>query len=114
MDKIRRPIPVLVIACLFLLVGSVAFVFHFRQILQPNGIWIEVTEALAIVAGAFMLQGRNWARWLAVMWMIFHVILSAFGALHELAIHMVILAIITWLLFLPESRRYFGKPHNAP
>ena len=48
-----------------------------------------------------MLRGRNWARWGALAWMLFHVILSAFHALHEFAIHAVFLAIMARLLFRP-------------
>ena len=39
---------------------------------------MELTELLAMVSGAFMLRGHNWARWLALAWIIFHVILSIF------------------------------------
>lgn len=114
MDIIRRPVPVLVVACLFLLVGIIGFIYHFQQLQQPDGIWIEIIEALAVLSGAFMLRGQNWARWVALGWMAFHVALSAFGAVRELFIHALILAGIAWLLFLPESRRYFGRSQNAP
>jgi hypothetical protein len=58
-----------------------------------------------------MMRGQNWARWLAVAWMAFHVILSAFHAVRELAIHSLFLAVIAWILFRPEGARYFrGAP----
>jgi hypothetical protein len=103
----KRPVSILVLACVYLAVGSIGFVFHFRDLRQPDGLGIEVTELLAILAGAFMLRGRNWARWLALAWMAFHVALSAFGVLRELAIHTLILVVIAWILFRPEARRYF-------
>ena len=108
MNAVRRPVPVLVVACLFLTVGIIGAVYHIHDLRQPDGISIEITEILAIVAGAFMLRGSNWARWLALAWMAFHVGLSAFGPLRELAVHALIFAGIAWLLFLPESRQYFG------
>lgn len=114
MNLLRRPIAVLTVSCLFLLVGALGFVFHFQQLQQPGGFWVELTEALAILAGAFMLRGHNWARWLALAWMAFHVALSAFGALPKLAIHGILFIGIAWLLFLPESRRYFGGAEKAP
>ena len=114
MNTVRRPVPVLVVACLFLAVGIIGGFHHIHDLRQPDGILTEFTEALAILAGAFMLRGSNCARWLALAWMTFHVVLSAFGALRELAIHSLILAGIAWLLFLPQSRRYFGKVRNAP
>ena len=109
----RRPVPVLAVAFLFLAVGIVGFVFHFRQLPQPDAVWIEITEALAILAGAFMLRGRNWARWLALAWMAFHVGLSAFGTVQELVIHCVIFAGIVWLLFRADSRSYFRPSKEA-
>lgn len=114
MNIFRRPVAVMVVSCLFLLVGALGFIYHFQQLQQPDGIWVELTEALAIVAGAFMLLGHNWARWLALAWMAFHVALSAFGALPKLAIHSIIFIGIAWLLFLPDSRRYFAGTEKAP
>lgn len=107
MNETRRPISVLVIACLYLAVGCIGFVFHFRELRHPDGVSIELTEGLAILAGVFMLRGKNWARWLALAWMAFHVILSAFGAFRELAMHTIIFAGIAWLLFRADARRYF-------
>ncbi len=113
MDIKKRPLAVIAVACMYLVVGSIGAVYHFNEALAHphvglwDDIWVELTEALAIVAGAWMLQGRNWARWLALAWMAFHVILSAFGPVRELAIHTVICALIAWILFLPVSRQYF-------
>ena len=38
-------------------------------------------SSLAIVCGVFLLRGHNWARWLALAWIAFHVVLSAFHAI---------------------------------
>lgn len=103
------PIPVLIVAFLYLTVGGVGFIYHFRDLRAPDGLWIELTECLAFVSGAFLLFGRNWARWLAVAWMAFHVVLSAFGSLRETAVHAVFLAAIAWLLFRPDSSRFFSR-----
>jgi hypothetical protein len=104
-----RPVPVLVVAFLYLAVGGVGFVYHFREISSPDGIWVELTEFLALVAGVFLLLGRNWARWLAVAWMTFHVVLSATRSFREMAIHTAFLVIIVWLLFRPDSGRFFRR-----
>jgi hypothetical protein len=107
-----RPLSVTILACLYIGVGTIGFVSHFSDVHATNafrydGIWIEVVEILAIVCGAFMLRGRNWARWLAIAWMAFHVVLSVFGAFHEFAIHTVFCAAIAWFLFRPDAARYF-------
>ena len=42
---------------------------------------ITVIGVAAVVAGVFMLRGRNWARWLALAWMASHVAISVFHPL---------------------------------
>ncbi|HTD54828.1 MAG TPA: hypothetical protein VK670_05570 [Silvibacterium sp.] len=112
MSSSKRPVSVLVLACLYLAVGVAGFVAHFGDLRQTDGVWIELTEFLAIVAGAFMLRAQNWARWLALAWMAFHVVLS-FRAPPQLAIHALMLALIAWLLFRPEANRYFRSAAAA-
>jgi len=104
----KRPVSVLILACLYLAVGTAGVVGHFRDLRHPDGIWIELTELLAIIAGAFMLRAHNWARWLALAWMAFHVAIS-FGEPRQLAVHSLMLVLIAWILFRPEARRYFRR-----
>jgi hypothetical protein len=56
-----------------------------------------------------MFRGRNWARWLALVWMAFHVAIS-FPVLRQVVIHSILLALIAWILFRPDARRYFTPP----
>ena len=115
MSTHRPPLSVLVIAVLFLGVGMVGFVYHFRTLLawQQGSVWVESIELLAVVAGVFLLFGQNWARWLAVVWMAFHVVLSAFHSYAETAVHAAFLALIVWALFVPrEARRHFQRDGN--
>jgi hypothetical protein len=109
MNAIKRPISVTIVACVYLAVGTLALVYHFRQLLtlQRDSVWVELTEFLAIVCGAFMLRGHNWARWLALAWIAFHVILSIFDSGHGLVVHGLLCAVIAWILFRPEASRYF-------
>jgi hypothetical protein len=113
MNAIKRPISVTIIACVYLAVGTLALVYHFRELLslQRDSVSIELTEFLAVVSGAFMLRGHNWARWLALAWIAFHVILSIVESDHGLAIHGLLAVVIAWILFRPEAARYFrGQP----
>lgn len=109
MNSNKRPNSVTILACVYLAVGTIGFAYHFRELMvfQRDAVWIELTEFLAIVSGAFMLRGHNWARWLALAWMAFHVVLSAFGTIREVAIHAVFCAVIAWVLFRPDAARYF-------
>jgi hypothetical protein len=109
MNASQRPISVTIIACLYLAVGAIAFVYHFRELLslQRDSFSVELTEFLAVVCGAFMLRGHNWARWLALAWIVFHVILSIVTSDHGLVVHGLLCAVIAWILFRPEASRYF-------
>jgi hypothetical protein len=100
----------------YLAVGAIGFAYHFRQLLafQHDSGWAELTEFLAIVSGVFMFRGHNWARWLALAWIAFHVILSAFHSFHEFAIHGFFCAVIAWILFRSEAARFFRSAQIEP
>jgi hypothetical protein len=77
----KRPLSVTIIACVYIAVGAIGFVYHFtefhaRDAFQYDAVWVELVRFLAITAGAFMLRGHNWARWLALAWIAFHVIIG--------------------------------------
>ena len=60
-----------------------------------------------------MLRGCNWARWLALAWIAFHVVLSAFHSLPEFALHAVLCAVFAYFLLRPDAALYF-RPVPAP
>lgn len=101
---------VIVVACLYLLVGIGVGVEQFPHLLagQREAIGMEIAEALAIVTGVCLLLRQGWARWLAVVWMAFHVaiMLSDPG---KALVHVVLAGLIAWALFRPESRGWFQK-----
>src|ERR1700728_3974681 len=115
MNSAKRAIAVLFLSCLYIAVGTIGFVVNFPKLtaLQQESIWIEFTELLALIAGAFMFRGRNWARWLALIWMAFHVAIS-FPVVRQVVTHSIIFALIAGVLFRPDARRYFTslKPHE--
>lgn len=110
-----RPISITILACLYIGVGVMGFIYHFRELLalQHDSLWIELTEALAVVCGVFMFRGNNWARWLALAWMLFHVIVSAFNSMHQFLMHSLICAVIAWVLLHPIAARYFRRSQTA-
>lgn len=112
-DRFPRPLSVTILGCVYLAVGTIGIVYHFPGMLRKfpsDAVWVELVELLAIVCGVFLLRGRNWARWLAIAWIAFHVIISAFQALPQFAMHALFLAVIAWLLLRPEAARYFRGP----
>jgi hypothetical protein len=119
MNQKKRPLSVTIVACVYIGVGLIGFISHFSEFLarkafQYDAVLVELIEFLAILSGAFMLRGHNWARWLALAWIAFHVILSAFHALPEFAIHCLFCAAIAWFLFRPEAARYFRGARIEP
>jgi hypothetical protein len=116
MNANKRPISVTILACVYLSVGAIGFAYHFREflLLQQDIVWVELTQLLAIVCGAFMLRGHNWARWLALAWIVFHVVLSAFHSSREFAIHGLFCAVIAWILFRSQAAHYFRNAREAP
>ena len=116
MNANKRPLSVTIVACLYLAVGAIGFIAHFRELLagHQDAVGIEVTEAIAILCGVFLLRGQNWARWLALAWIAFHVVLSAFHTIPELVIHAMFCVVFAWVLFRPEAARYFrGVPEET-
>lgn len=109
-NRHKRPLSVTIVACVYLVTGIGGFAAHFNSLLArdafPEGVSIEATELSAAIAGVFLLRAQNWARWLALAWIGFHVVLS-FGNLPQLAIHCVFCAGITWALFHSRAGRYF-------
>ncbi len=64
----------------------------------------------AIVAGAWLLRGHNWARWLLVAWMAIHVGISVFHSWQEVLMHTAIFALVIYVLFRDSSGRHFRAP----
>lgn len=102
----KCPVAVVVIAALYIAVGLGGFVVHFPRYWQTEDVWIELTEALAVICGVFLLRAKNWARWLALAWMAFHVAIS-FPIFRQVAVHLSFLIAIAWFLFRPGVGRYF-------
>ncbi len=111
-DMRTRPVAVTIIGVLFVVAGAVGLIYHFSefQAHPPHAyelVWIPLVRAIAIVCGVYILRGHNWARWLALGWMGYHVVLSAFHAALQVAIHAVFLAALAYFLFRPRATRYF-------
>jgi len=107
-----RPISVTVIAWIYIVVGIGGIAGHFTEFNPRHPFELEVVEALVvrllgIVAGVFLLRGGNWARWLAVAWIAFHVVLSVSHSRQQLIVHSVLFAVITFFLFRPAANEHF-------
>jgi hypothetical protein len=108
----KRPLSVLVIGWLYVAAGAFGFAIHAAEFkpqhpFESDMVWASLVNLAAIVSGIYMLRGSNWARWLAVAWMAFHVILSVFHSWFEVVVHSILFAVIAYFLFRPPAARYF-------
>jgi len=106
----KRPLAVIIIGWLFIATGSFGLVYHLTELRHPfhnDLIWVLPLRLLAIIGGVFMLLGKNWARWLTLIWLAYHVILSAFHSRSELVIHSLLFVVIAYFLFRPQAVEYF-------
>ncbi len=108
----KRPILVTILSLLLIVMGTVGLVYHLHEFrgLSPfplELVLISILRILAIVSGAFMLRGANWARWLAVAWIAFHVGVSYLNGWQEMVMHAVILVIFAVVLFTRRAGEYF-------
>lgn len=104
----------------WLLIGSGVFGFavHLRDLLSQNlfhfaDLWIPVVGLVPAVSGAFILLGHNWARWLALAWMAFHVVISFADSLRKVAVHVLLFVLIAYALFRSDAKAYFRHPDEV-
>jgi hypothetical protein len=106
---------VTVIGWLYIAMGAIWFVYHLGDFslgaaARYDTLWIELVRLVAIVCGAFLLRGQNWARWVALAWMGFQVVVGALHSVPQLAIHCLFLAAIAYFLLRSDAALYFRGP----
>jgi len=105
---VKRPLPVTIIGCLFIVAGLVGLVYHLSE--SPLDHWIvliSIVRTIAVVGGVFLLMGHNWARWLMLAWLGFHVAVSGFHSLSEFLPHVALLMVVGYVLLRPPASKYF-------
>jgi hypothetical protein len=108
----KRPRSITVISWIFIAAGAVGVAYHATEFkaqrpFDTNLLWICFVRFLAILCGAFMLRGSNWARWGIVVWLGYHVILSVLHTPFELIAHGLLLTVVLYFLFRPQASAYF-------
>ena len=108
----KRPIAVTLLSLLLIVMGTIGLVYHLREFRSFHPFPLElllvsVLRILAIVSGAYMLRGANWARWLAVSWIALHVGVSYFNGWGEMAMHAAILVVFAVASFNKRAGEYF-------
>ena len=104
----RRPLSITIISWLFIIFGSIALIGGLVTTDLQSHWYVHLSRLLQIVAGVFMLYGRNWARWLLVAWIAFHVIISALHSVLFLLMHVAIFSVILFFVFRRRASAYFN------
>ena len=89
-----------------------SFNLMIKEFFDPNTklyelFWVQFVRILAIVCGVLLLRSINWARWLAIAWLLYHVLISAFHSPSDVIVHIVFLLLVVVLLYLPKSSAFF-------
>ena len=114
----KRPLSITIISWLFVAAGVIGLAYHATEFtaqrpFEYDFVWVCFVRLFAILCGVFMLRGSNLARWLLLVWIAFHVVLSAFHSLTELVVHSLLLAVIGYFLFRPQASAYFRGTRNG-
>ena len=111
----QRPLSVTLIGYLFIAAGVMGIIYHaaeLKDVATPEGGLVLFVRVLAIIGGIFTLRGANWARWLLVAWIVYHVILSFYHSTAELIMHFGLSIVVVISLFHPKANAYFKMKKN--
>jgi hypothetical protein len=118
-----RPLSVTIVSWLFVLLGSISLVSGLLPFAGANAAqliaefkthWmVHLAHLASLVGGLFMLRGHNWARWLVVAWMVFHLVIGALNGWLTFLTHAVIFSVIFYFLFRRTASEYFAGPALA-
>jgi hypothetical protein len=114
----KRPLSITVISWLFIGAGGVTLLAGLISTADSPAthhipehsfeFWlVPAIRILAILCGLFMLYGFNWARWLLVVWVGYHVILSAMHSPFELFVHSLLFTVLLYFVFRSQASAYF-------
>ena len=118
----QRPLSITIISWLFIVFGAIALVAGLWPLIHLNGAqlvtdlekhWmVYLSRSAQIIAGVFMLYGQNWARWLLVVWLAFHVVIGALHSPFHFITHLLLCLVGLFFLFRPAASAYFRHGHD--
>ena len=113
-----RPFSITIISWIFILAGCIALVSGLWPMVNATAAqrvadfqkhWIvHLSRLTQIVGGVFLLLGHNWARWLLVVWMAAHIVISALHSIPILLFHVAIFSVIFFFLFRRPASAFFS------
>jgi hypothetical protein len=113
----KRPISIIIISLVFIAIGAGGLIKGLWPLVASSArltnhdlmdsALVGVSGVLALVSGVFMLRRANWARWLCILWMAFHVVISLGHEMSKLVVHSVMLVVLLLVLLWPNANAYF-------
>ncbi len=117
----KRPLSITIISWLFILFGSIALLSGVLPFVHMDAAqlaaelkshWmVHLSRIVEIIGGVFMLYGHNWARWLMVAWILFHIVIGALHSPLQFVLHLVIFSVVLFFLFRRPASEFFTS-HN--
>ena len=111
-----RPLLITILGWMLIVVGVLEFAEHAAAIRWPltaEAVGVPLFELVILACGVFLLRGQNWARWVAVAWVGFHVIVSSLHSAMAGILHGLIFVAFAWLMFRPEVNAWFRAEKPA-
>ena len=113
----QRPRSITIISWIFIIFGSIALLIGVlpigditfaQRLADLKSHWyVHLSRFLQIIIGVFMIYGHDWARWLLVAWIAFHVVVGALHGWLQLLTHVVIFSVILLFVFQLPSSEFF-------
>jgi hypothetical protein len=118
-----RPRAVTLIGWLFIAVGGAGIARGLWDVVRAAATGPSQLEAalldlgimiasgiVAVLGGALLLRGSAWGRWLLLLWMAFHIVISALDDRVKLAMHVVLFGAVLYFLLGAETSAYLRRP----
>ena len=113
----KRPRSITIISWIFIVFGSIALLTGLlpnvnisaaQRIVELKTHWyVHLSRIAMILSGVFMLYGFNWARWLMVVWLAFHVIIGLLHSQVQMLVHSLLFVVVLYFLFRRAASEYF-------
>lgn len=115
----KRPLSITILAWVFVVVGSVGLaggLIQLLRVINTGGLssnqhyltesgFTALSGLIATIGGAGLLHGFRWARWVCIIWMAFHVVLSVWHSMIEVVFHLLMLVGMAYILFRKRKRQ---------
>lgn len=107
----KPPITVIIAGCIYILGGAIPVAYQINKIAEISSnhdmAWVVGLGVLAVIGGIYVIRGANWARWLLLAWIIFHVVISFYGDTMKIIGHSLFAVLTYILLFNKRANTYF-------